>query len=506
MSNPASVKTKIIVLSALAIAVLVVALVWNPGNSGSKWSGEPILVYCASGIKPPVEAAARLYEKEYKIPIRLEYGGSGTLLSKLRVAKSGDLYVAGDSSYTDIAREQGLVAETLPLAHIRPVIAVAIGNPKKIESIEDLLAKDVKIGLGNPDAASVGKQARALLQKSGQWEEIEQAARERGVQKPTVNGLANDIKIGAIDAAIIWDSTANQYPEIEIVGPLTDDESFEMQVTAGVLKSSRQPTQALRFARFLAACDRGLELFADCGYKPVHGDLWAQSPEILLFSGGVNRVAIEDTIRAFEKREGVRVTRVYNGCGILVSQMKGGDRPDAYFSCDVSFMTQVQDLFFDPVNVSETDMLIAVPKGNPREIKSLDDLTAEGLKLGVANARQSALGALTERMLQSAGLLEGVMKNVKSQTPTADMLVNQLRTGTLDAVIMYEANVSQVREYVDVVRIPLATAKATQPFAVGRTSDYPYLSGRLLDAIESLDSRKQYEKSGFRWLVDSEAQ
>jgi hypothetical protein len=54
----------------------------------------------------------------------------------------------------------------------------------------------------------------------------------------------------------------------------------------------------------------------------------------------------------FEQREGVRVTRVYNGCGILVTQMHSGTRPDAYFSCDVSFMDQVRDLFEPPVTIT----------------------------------------------------------------------------------------------------------------------------------------------------------
>jgi len=244
--------------------------------------------------------------------------------------------VAGDSSYMDLAREQGLLDETLPLAQMRPVIAVAKGNPRRIKSLDDLLRSDVRAGLGSPEAASIGKQTRHVLQQSGQWSALEKAVQERGVFKPTVNEIANDIKIGTIDAGVVWDATANQYPELEIVARLTEDESFFLQVAVGVLKSTKQPTEALRFARYLAGRDGGLREFARYGYTPVQGDVWERTPEILLFSGGVNRVAIEETIRSFEQREGVRVTRVYNGCGILVSQMKAGERPDAYFACDRS--------------------------------------------------------------------------------------------------------------------------------------------------------------------------
>jgi len=498
-----SVKLCVVLASIVAVAVLVLLLLWTPGAERRPDSQRPLVLYCAAGLQPPVAELVKAYQDELGVAVQTQYGGSGTLLSNLRVAQIGDLYLAADVSYIRIAREQGLVAETIPLATQRPVIASAKGNPKKIQSAKDLLRNDVRVALGNPDAASIGKQTQTAMTKAGLWKDLEQAVKSRGVFKPTVNDLANDIKIGTVDVGVVWDSTAGQYSELEIVAPLSDDPNSAVEVIVGVLRSSRQPAEALRFARYLSARDKGLEVFTRYHYTVADGDMWAKRPEILLFSGGVNRPAIEDTLTAFEEREGCRVTRVYNGCGILVAQMKAGEKPDAYFACDVSFMHQVHDLFLDSVNVSETDILIAVPKGNPRGIASLGDLTKEGLKLGVANAEQSALGELTKRMLAGAGLLEAVMANVRSQTPTADMLVNQLRAGGLDAVIVYEANVSQVREHLDIVRLDVAGAKAIQPFAVAQGSRHKHLTQRLLDTITSAQSREKYKKAGFRWVFPS---
>lgn len=501
-----SIKTKVIIGSLVIIAALSLMLVWNPEamRSVPAEKHKPLILYCAAGIKTPVEKVVKEYEANFGVPIKLQYGGSGTLLSNLRISQFGDLYLAGDSSFIEIARKQGLVAEAIPLSYIRPVIVVAKGNPKNIHSANDLLRRDVRIALGNPEAAAVGKQTREVLLNLGLWEEIEDLVRKRGVFKPTVEGVANDIKLGIVDAGVIWDATERQYPELEIGAALTDDKTFVMEVTIGVLTSCRRPADALHFARYLAASDRGLREFARYGYTPVDGDIWEENPEILLMSGGVNRPAIEGTIRAFEMREGCRVIRVYNGCGILVAQMMAGERPDAYFACDISFMNSVQDLFFEAINISETEILIAVQKGNPRNIQSLEDLTIEGLKLGVANAKQSALGALTVLTLQRAGLQERVMHNVVSQTPTADLLVNQLRTGSLDAVIVYEANIAHVSEHLDIVRVDAPSAKAIQPFAVLKNSKFKHLTRRLLAAIQSADSRERYLQTGFRWLVELE--
>jgi molybdate transport system substrate-binding protein len=499
-----SVKLFVALGSVAVVAVLVLLLVWTPTGRERAGENPALVLYCAAGMKPPIAESVKNYENELGVTIQTQYGGSGTLLSNLRIAKTGDLYLAADTSYIRLAREQGLIAETIPLAIQRPVIATAKGNPKKIQSAKDLLRDDVRVALGNPDAASIGKQTQLAATKAGLWKELQQVVQARGVFKPTVNDVANDIKIGTVDTGVIWDSTARQYPELEIAAPLTDDPNFVMEVTIAVLRSCRRPTEALRFARYLSAPEKGQQAFRRYYYETAEGDTWAKEPEILLFSGGVNRPAIEETLRAFEQREGCRITRVYNGCGILVAQMKAGARPDAYFACDVSFMHQVHDLFLDSANISETDILIAVPKGNPRGIKSLQDLTQEGLKLGVANAEQSALGELTKRMLAGAGLLEPVMANVRSQTPTADLLVNQLRAGGLDAVIVYEANISQVREHLDIVRLDVPGAKAVQPFAVAQGSQHKLIIRRLLDAITSAPSQEEYKTAGFRWLYASQ--
>ena len=499
-----SVKLYVVLGSILVLVALVVLLWWTPGTGHRQDLPQSLVLYCAAGMYPPVAEVVKEYQEQFGVTVRVQYGGSGTLLSNLRAAEAGDLYLAADTSYIEAARRQGLLAETIPLAILHPVIASAKGNPKKIQSAGDLLRDDVRVALGNSDAASIGKQTQIAMTRAGLWDRLQQAVQSRGVFKPTVNDVANDIKIGTVDAGVIWDSTAKQYPELEIAAPLTEDPNFVLEVQIAVLRGSRQPTEALRFARYLSARDKGLKAFEQHRYTIVEGDLWAKEPQVLLFSGGVNRPAIEDTLRAFEQREGCKITRVYNGCGILVAQMKAGERPDAYFACDVSFMHQVQDLFLDSVNVSETDILIAVPKSNPKGIASLQDITKDGLKLGVANAEQSALGALTERMLDRAGLLKNVMANVRSQTPTADMLVNQLRAGGLDAVIVYEANISQVRNDLDIVRIDLPSAKAVQPYAIARGSSYKHLTRRLLDAITSAESQQKYKTAGFRWLYASE--
>jgi len=270
---------------------------------------------------------------------------------------------------------------------------------------------------------------------------------------------------------------------------------------AGLLTTSKQPTAALRFARFLAAPDEGQKVFAKYDYETIEGDPWAWTPEITLFSGGVNRVAIEDTLKSLEEREGCRITTVYNGCGVLVADMKAGSRPDAYFACDVSFARDVSDLFGDFTSVSETDMLMLVRQGNPRGITKLADLADSGVRVGLADPVRSALGALTQRLLTEMNLADAVNANLKVTSGTADFLVAQLLAGDqLDAVVVYRANCTHVGDQAELIDIDHELATAIQPIAASRSTKYPRLVSRLVDQIHSPDSRAKFETRGFRWV------
>lgn len=248
----------------LAITVILMAILIGLIRDNSPTTAS-LHVYCAASVKTPVAKVAKAYEDEYGVTIQLQYGGSGSLLSNLELSPQGDIYIAADASYTDIAREKGLVQETLPVCPLLPVIAVPKGNPKNIRTIDDLLSSTIRLSLANPDAASIGKTTKNLLTLLGRWNEVEAVVQIRGVFKPTVPEVANDVKLGIADAGIIWDVTANQYPELEII-PLESAIKFQKHVTIGVLTSSKQPSEALRFAHYLTTSKIGGDIFEANGF------------------------------------------------------------------------------------------------------------------------------------------------------------------------------------------------------------------------------------------------
>jgi len=414
-------------------ASLVGLLIWlmSFGASSGTANRDTLIVYAAAGMRIPMEEIAQQYEDEYEITLEIQYNGSNTLLNQLQTDRfnQADVYLAADDFYTDKAVELGLAIDTIPIAHQHPIVAVRKDSDKKIESFDDLLRKDVRVAVANPDQAAIGKATRRQLTavkagESNRWEQLEQRVTESGVFKPTVNDIATDVKIGTIDAAIIWNSTVAmpKYAE-DLVGIEMPELSGDPDlISVAVLHSSTDLPSAYRFARYIAARDRGLKVFARYGTEPVDGDIWESKPQINFFCGAVNRRTTEQILEEFQTQEGVVVNTIYDGCGILTSRMKGieGQQqsngfPDVYMACDLHYLENVRSWFQEAAYVSDVELVIVVPKDNAK-VQSLADLIKPDIRVAVGEPSQCTIGALTRRMLQEEGLYEDFVRKQQGDT------------------------------------------------------------------------------------------
>jgi len=247
--------------SAAILAGLIALLAWDR----DAFATEPLVVFCAASIKPPAEEIAREYEHLYGVPVQFQFGSSETLLAAIELSGKGDLYLPADDSYLEVARTKRLIDEVIQLARMAAVLAVQKGNPKKLHCLEDLMKAGVRYAQADPEGTAIGKLTKAALEKSGCWEPL---ARRRMSDTLTVTDLANEIQVGAVDAGFVWDATVRQYPKLQSV-TLPQLNQVRARVAVAVLKSCKQPASALRFARFLAARDRGLRVFEQRDEAPA---------------------------------------------------------------------------------------------------------------------------------------------------------------------------------------------------------------------------------------------
>ncbi len=253
--------------SVVVAALLVAGLYWHAAASSRGFDGPPLIAYCAASLRPPMEAAAREYQAETGRRVLLQFGASEDMFHKVErpsPAEPADLFLPADDSYNQMARDASLLDREFPLATMRAVVLTSRGNPKGVARWEDLTREDVTVSLANPSAA-VGKLVRMRLLADGKW----QGLAPQVVGSGTVVDSANAAKVGAADAAIVWDVVAARYasgPEPrQAVLVLPELADVTARVTAATLNQSRDRSGAQRFARFLAS-PRGLAHFRAAGF------------------------------------------------------------------------------------------------------------------------------------------------------------------------------------------------------------------------------------------------
>ena len=228
----------------------------EPGASTS------LHVYCGTGLRPPMEDLAELYTRETGVEVDVSYAGSGCLLSQLTFARRGDLYMPGEIFYMDQAQTRGHLLEFKPVASMVPVIMVQKGNPKRIASLQDLAKPGLKVALGEADAAAIGRETNALLDRAGLREQVEKNCRMRAVN---IAELGNVVKLKAVDAVIIWNANAVLWADSTQTIPIPAKYYKPAQTCMGVLTFSENPSVA-RGLMELAASERGQAIFEKHGY------------------------------------------------------------------------------------------------------------------------------------------------------------------------------------------------------------------------------------------------
>ena len=207
-------------------------------------SQSSLLVFCAAGLREPVSEIARQYEREFGIPVQLQYGGSGALEAQLELA-GGDLFFPADESYIRSAQTKGLVDEVFPVTTLTAGIVVPKGNPKNIRTLADLGREGVRLSMADRSAA-IGRVVWPILDLQAR------IASNVVVTKPTVNNVVEDVATGAVDATLAWDEVAGTFPGVEWM-PVTEGAPMTVTASLGVLTSAKNREQALHFAKFLTA-------------------------------------------------------------------------------------------------------------------------------------------------------------------------------------------------------------------------------------------------------------
>ena len=259
-------KTCIILLTiALIITFLFINTRERAHDASSIHKGEEIIVFCGSASKPAMEEAALQFEEDYGIGVELHFGGSGTVLSQMKMSKTGDLYIPGSHDYMLRAiRDDVVNPETIEiLAYLVPEIIVQEGNPKNIRSLEDLTKPGVKIGIGDPDSVCAGEYAVDLLKYNELYDSVKVNI---VVHAESCSRTAALVTAEHVDAVIGWGVFEKWNPDkVDVVLIKPERIPKIASIPVAISEYSNNEENAQKFLNFLSS-EGGQQIFRKYGY------------------------------------------------------------------------------------------------------------------------------------------------------------------------------------------------------------------------------------------------
>jgi len=232
---------------------LILVLIQN-GHSSPKG----LLIFAGAASKPATEEVAKIFQEKTGIPVDVIFGGSGFVLSQMKLSKRGDLYFPGSSDFMEVAKRESLVLPNSEkvVVYLVPAINVQKGNPKRIHNLKDLTKEGVRLAIANPETVCVGTYAVEIIEKNLTLDEKAKVRKNIINYTESCEKTANAISLKAADAVLGWRVFHFWDPDrIETIYLRPEEIPRIGYIPIGISKFTQDKALAQKFVDFLFSPD-----------------------------------------------------------------------------------------------------------------------------------------------------------------------------------------------------------------------------------------------------------
>jgi molybdate transport system substrate-binding protein len=243
--------------------LLILSLIQNAQSSSNR-----LLIFAGAASKPATEEVIKIFQEKTSIHVDVIFGGSGFVLSQMKLTKKGDLYFPGSSDFMEIAKKDGFVfPETEKIiVYLVPAINVQKGNPKAIHSLKDLTKDGIRVAIANPEMVCVGNYAVEIIEKNLTPIEKEKFKKNLVNYTESCEKTAIAISLKAVDAVLGWRVFHYWDPKrIETIYLKPEEISRIGYIPIAISKFTQDKILAQRFIDFLLS-SQGKNIFRKYHY------------------------------------------------------------------------------------------------------------------------------------------------------------------------------------------------------------------------------------------------
>jgi molybdate transport system substrate-binding protein len=224
-----------------------------------------------------------------------------------------------------------------------------------------------------------------------------------------------------------------------------------------------------------------------------------ETTSLMVYCGAGMRKPMDEIGSVFEQKYDVKVEYNYAGSNALLSQMELTQAGDCYMPGATKYIDIATEKGFIDYkqNICYHIPVITVPKGNPANITSLEDLAREDVTLVWGDPEVAAIGNVGVKILEKNGLYDAAWPNVIATLPTMNELLMQIAMGQADAAINWWDTVKFVAD-IEVIEIP-QEQNIIKIVPIGATtfSENPETAKQFVDFVASDEGKAIFEKQGF---------
>lgn len=243
-------------LSCLSFALLSLGL----NVSTPALAAEPLRLYCAAGLKKPMDVVIAGFTKETGIKVEPNYGASGGLYAQIVSGQPCDVFLSADWKFLVKLEEEKLLKSKVAYLKDEIVLIVAPSSKDKVKSFEDLQKRGLTVTVADK-RAPVGEYSVKGLTSLGLWEKIKPQVK---AMPTTVNQVAIMVQEDQIDAGLTYSSVANMY-KLPIVARMGNDLTGDIVFGFGILKGKQEDSAA----QLIAYALKHVQEFTTYGWKPL---------------------------------------------------------------------------------------------------------------------------------------------------------------------------------------------------------------------------------------------
>ncbi len=228
----------------------------------------------------------------------------------------------------------------------------------------------------------------------------------------------------------------------------------------------------------------------------------AQGEELIVSAAASLTDAFKDIEPAFEAANpGVDVIMNFASSGALYRQIEQGAPADVYASANPKWMAKAVDNGFAAQEQVQTfahnALVLAVPKGNPAGIQTLDTLGGDTVQhIGIGTPATVPAGQYAKVALTAAGLFEALSPKYIYCEHVRQVL-DYLSRGEVDAGFIYKTDGVRAGDAVAIVaELPL-DAPVAYPIAPLVESSQAELAQRFVAFVMSARGQELLEARGF---------